>query len=194
MKEKLILVDCDGVLVDWVWAFDMWMAKHGFKKQTSSEYSMSIAYGLEDKDAYRYIKMFNETVYLRNIPAFKDAVKYIRKLHEDFGCVFHVITALSNDDALVDARKANLYSLFGKSPFYKVTCTDSGEPKSKYLNFYKDSGCIWVEDHVNNYEAGRDLGLDALLVDHPYNQEVQISDRVFNWKEIYGKYVSDNLH
>ena len=31
MKEKVILVDCDGVLFDWEYAFDQWMKKHGYK-------------------------------------------------------------------------------------------------------------------------------------------------------------------
>ena len=30
--EKLILVDCDGVLVDWLHSFSMWMEEHGYKE------------------------------------------------------------------------------------------------------------------------------------------------------------------
>ena len=32
MKDSVILVDCDGVLLNWEYAFDVWMQQHGFKK------------------------------------------------------------------------------------------------------------------------------------------------------------------
>ena len=31
MKESIILVDCDGVLLNWEYAFEIWMTQHGFE-------------------------------------------------------------------------------------------------------------------------------------------------------------------
>ena len=28
--DRLILTDCDGVCLDWEWAFNVWMQEHGF--------------------------------------------------------------------------------------------------------------------------------------------------------------------
>jgi hypothetical protein len=33
MRNKIILTDCDGVSLDWEYAFDVWMREHGFNKQ-----------------------------------------------------------------------------------------------------------------------------------------------------------------
>ena len=46
--EKLILVDCDGVLVDWLHSFSMWMEEHGYKElSTPNEcYDIHTTYGL----------------------------------------------------------------------------------------------------------------------------------------------------
>ena len=38
MKNKIILTDADGVLLDWEYAFDVWMQQHGFNKIDSLKY------------------------------------------------------------------------------------------------------------------------------------------------------------
>ena len=42
MKNKIILTDADGVLLDWEYAFDVWMQQHGFNKIDSLKYNMDI--------------------------------------------------------------------------------------------------------------------------------------------------------
>jgi len=32
LMNKIILTDADGVLLDWEYAFDVWMRTHGFNK------------------------------------------------------------------------------------------------------------------------------------------------------------------
>jgi hypothetical protein len=31
-NKKIILTDCDGVCLDWEWAFNVWMQEHGFEE------------------------------------------------------------------------------------------------------------------------------------------------------------------
>ena len=45
-KDKVILVDCDGVLLDWEYSFDYWMKRHGYVKTGVCEYDMSICYDM----------------------------------------------------------------------------------------------------------------------------------------------------
>ena len=47
--KKTILTDVDGVLLNWEYAFDIYMTEHGFKKQEGEEfvYGMEIRYGIE---------------------------------------------------------------------------------------------------------------------------------------------------
>ena len=42
--DRLILVDADGVLLDWEYAFNVWMQEHGFEQVPGSRlnYDMSV--------------------------------------------------------------------------------------------------------------------------------------------------------
>jgi hypothetical protein len=49
MKDKVILVDADGVLLNWEYAFNVWMDTHGFNKIPGSEFNYDIGerYGID---------------------------------------------------------------------------------------------------------------------------------------------------
>ena len=40
--QKTLLVDADGVLLDWEYAFSVWMEQHGFEKAQGSERTYDI--------------------------------------------------------------------------------------------------------------------------------------------------------
>ena len=86
MRDKVILVDCDGVLLDWMYAFRQWMKRHGYvPKQAyvgvnSEVYDVSVVYGLERNEKQRLCRMFKESATIRKIPPLRDAIKYVRKL------------------------------------------------------------------------------------------------------------------
>ena len=44
--DKRIIVDCDGVLLDWCYAFDVWMSEQGYKRLASRENGYDQAYRL----------------------------------------------------------------------------------------------------------------------------------------------------
>lgn len=185
MENKLILADCDGVLLHWEWYFDRWMSKHGYTKRVEGAYNTGEAYAIAEERGEQLVKMFNETVYAGTLPPLRDAVKYVRKLHEDYGCVLHVISSISGEAEIVEARHRNLYNVFGKSVFYKITCMDPDIPKSYALAEYANSNAIWVEDVVSNYEMGQKLGLHSLLVTHSYNQLATDANRIYGWSAVY---------
>jgi hypothetical protein len=185
MENKLILADCDGVLLHWEWYFDRWMSKHGYTKRTEGAYSTAEAYHIAEERGEQLVRMFNETVYACNLPPLRDAVKYVRKLHEEYGCVLHVISSISGEAEIAEARQRNLYNVFGSSVFYKITCLDPSVSKLVALNEYASSNAIWVEDVVSNYEIGKKLGLHPLLVCQSYNQSDYSLNRVYNWSHIY---------
>ena len=190
MKDKLILVDCDGVLLDWFYSFKQWMKRHGYgepqMKDGKTYYDISTSFGLVHKDGQRLVRMFNESATIRKLPPLRDAIKYVKKLHEEHGYVFHAITSLSTDCYSQHLRTKNLIELFGPTVFEKYVYLDTGADKDEALLPYKDSGCYWVEDKPTNAQLGYDLGLDPLLMAHDFNI-VHRTDarRVHNWKEIY---------
>jgi uncharacterized HAD superfamily protein len=185
LKQKLILVDADGVLLDWIYAFDQWMKRHGYELKDPNGYSVAIRYATED--GKRLAKMFNESAWIRKLPPHKDAIHYVKKLHQEHGYVFHVISSLSDDEYSQHLRTKNLRELFGDTVFEKYVYLDTGADKNDALEFYRDTGCFWVEDKPENADLGYEMGLTPLLMEHDHNAD-HVSDnvwRVQNWREVY---------
>ena len=185
-KDKLILVDCDGVLLDWKYSFYKCMAENGYKVATEGVYDIEATFGIEKSSAKRLVRQFNESARIGFLPGLRDAIKYVKRLHSE-GYVFHCITSLSKDEYAKKARMENLERLFGKGVFEELICLDCGADKDEGLLPYKDSGCIWVEDKPLNAECGVDLGLRSILIEHDFNKDYINNDiiKVKNWKEIY---------
>jgi FMN phosphatase YigB (HAD superfamily) len=59
VKNKLILADCDGVLLDWEYAFSIWMEEHGFvlKDGHQFEYDIGTRYGIDREQGRKLITM-----------------------------------------------------------------------------------------------------------------------------------------
>ena len=187
MKDKIILVDCDGVLLDWEHSFDRWMARHGYQILDRSEYNIGIRYGLDGVEKNRLVRMFNESAAIRKLPPLRDAIKYVKKLHEDHGFIFHAITSLSTDQYAQHLRTKNLRELFGNTVFDRYVYLDTGADKDDELAVYKGTECYWVEDKPENAVCGANLGLDSILMKHEHNRNFE-DDRITkvrNWKEIY---------
>lgn len=187
LRDKVILVDCDGVLLDWVYAFTQWMSRHGFKEVRNDVYDITIRYNIEKDFANMLVRMFNESATIRKLPPLRDAIKYVKKLHQEEGYIFHAITSLSNDNYAQHLRTKNLIELFGPTVFEKYVYLDTGADKDEELEPYRDTGCYWVEDKTQNAQLGADIGLDSLLMthDHNVNDELNNVRKVNNWKEIY---------
>lgn len=189
MKNKIILTDADGVLLDWEYAFDVYMTQHGFNKQPGGnlKYNIGTRYGIDLEQGKRLIKIFNESAHMGFLPPLRDAMYYVKRLHEEHGYVFHCITSLSRDENACELRRMNLKKLFGSTAFEKFVFLDTGADKDEALEPYRGSGLFWLEDKIQNCQVGRDLGLRSLLMEHGHNMDYEDSaiPRVRNWKEIY---------
>jgi len=187
--KKLILTDADGVLLDWEWAFNVWMQEHGFEEVPGSKlnYDMSMRYGIPKEQVRKLIRLFNESAAIGFLPALRDAMYYVKRLHEEHGFRFHCITSLSLDPNAQKLREMNLNKLFGTSAFERIVCLDTGADKDETLQEYEGTGCYWLEDKWENAEAGYRAGLRSLLVEHGHNMHHYHEGitTVKNWKEIY---------
>ena len=190
MKDKVILVDCDGVLLDWVYAFNQWMSRHGYTLQQEDVYCIGQRSGIEKPEAKKLVRMFNESAVIRKLPPLRDAIKYVKKLHEEHGYIFHAITSLSNDQYAQHLRTKNLIELFGPTVFEKYTYLDTGADKDEVLEEYRNTGCFWIEDKKENADVGLAIGLNSLLIAHEQNADYTgEAVRVQNWKQIYNHIV-----
>ena len=188
LSQQVILVDADGVLLNWEYAFSIWMETHGFVKQPGSdfEYDIGRRYNIDHPQGRKLIKMFNESAAIGFLPPLRDAMYWVKRLHEEHGYVFHCITSLSLDPSAGKLREMNLRKLFGKTAFERVVCLDTGADKHDALAEYRDSGCYWIEDKPENADVGHALGLKSILVEHGHNMNYLCSYPIVkNWREIY---------
>jgi FMN phosphatase YigB (HAD superfamily) len=191
LAEKLILVDVDGVLLDWQYAFDRWMHRHGYQKKSGRqiEYALESTYDLEREDIVRLISMFNESAAIAYLPPLRDAMKWVRRLHQDHGYMFYAITSMSDDPFAARLREKNLSRVFGETVFERVICLPMDGCKRSELEKFEDTGCLWVEDKPKNVLDGQELGLDAITMRHNYNDGRIDMEYVDNWEEIYWRMV-----
>ena len=187
--KKLILTDCDGVCLDWEYAFNVWMQEHGFAEVAGSKlsYDMGLRYGISREQVVKLIKVFNESAAIGFLPALRDAMYYVKKLVEKHGYRFHCITSLSLDPNAQRLREMNLHKLFGATAFERIVCLDTGADKDEALEEYEGTGLYWIEDKISNAETGYKYGLQSLLLEHGHNFEYEHPHikLVKNWKHIY---------
>jgi len=190
MTDKIILTDADGVLLDWEWAFNIWMQERGYVQRPNAKdyYKINDQFeNLNESDAKKFTCLFNESAAIGFLPPLRDSVYYVKRLHEEYGYEFHCITSLSTDRNAQRLREMNLQKLFGKNTFTKLVCLPTGSDKDDALEPYKDSGLYWIEDKYANFKTGLNIGLKSILVEHGHNMNDDITGgfKAKNWREIY---------
>ena len=184
--NKLILTDCDGVLLDWSKTFEEWMLIRGFPKLRDDSYNVHDCYGLEYSESKKMTRMFNNSSACGFLEHFRDSKHYVRRLHEEHGYKFRVITSFSLDPWSIRLREKNLKHIFGDA-IESVVSLDTGAAKDEALAPYKDSGLFWIDDKPSNIESGLQVGLQCILVNHDHNKDDKQCThwRVETWKQIY---------
>ena len=83
--------------------------------------------------------------------------------------------------------KDDLENIFGKGTFKELICLDTGSHKDEALAEYKGSDAYWIEDKLENAEAGAKVGLKSILLTHSHNENEKLTNgiqRADNWSEI----------
>ena len=187
-NEKIILTDCDGVMLDWVTAFDAWMASNGYTKSDADVYDMSQVYGITRDECTTIIKQFNSSAWMGYLTAFRDSRSGVAKLVEN-GYKFVVITSLSLDRKARLLRIDNIKNVFGEDVVEEVICLDTGADKDDALTYYTQkypNAEYWLEDKFENAECGLQFGLKCLLLKHGHNED-RVNDqliKVDTWSDI----------
>ena len=188
-KNKVILTDIDGVVLDWEEGFNVWMQHHGHElvEGYQFQYNVGVRYGMTREQGNKLVKQFNESAAIGFLPPLRDAQWYINLLHEKHGYKFIALTSLSLDPYAKELRVRNLKKLMGDS-FMEVVCLDTGADKDEILAEYgaKYPGNYWIEDKPENLKAGTNVGLKGILIEHGHNMNEEVDGKVVkNWEELY---------
>ena len=192
MNNKLVLTDCDGVLLDWVKQFDAWMKHKGYTANESlpdEKHHRESIYGISKDESLRCTQTFNESAWIMDLQPINDAYHGVRKL-KDKGYDFHVITAFGTDPYARQLRLMNLWKVFGDDAIDKFTGTDFQNitgGKRKALSHYRDSGLYWIEDRFESALLGLELGLKPILLDCRGKRHDRVPDgmeRAECWEDI----------
>jgi hypothetical protein len=187
VADKIILTDCDGVLLDWEVTFDKWIGKKGYKfnPNNNDQYSINARYNIPHGQGSDVVEEFNKSSEFEQLGIWRDSVEYVKRLAEQ-GWRFVVITTAGSDPLTYSMRVRNLENVFGKDVFQSVHVLSVHSDKGVELEKYKDSGLYWIEDKPSNADLGLKYGLKPLLMTAPYNLSYAGAvPRVNNWKEIY---------
>jgi len=188
-KNKVILTDIDGVVLDWEEGFNVWMQHHGHElvEGYQFQYNVGLRYGMTREQGNKLVKQFNESAAIGFLPPLRDAQWYINLLHEKHGYKFIALTSLSLDPYAKELRVRNLKKLMGDS-FMDVICLDTGADKDEILAEYgaKYPGNYWIEDKPENLKAGTNVGLKGILIEHGHNMNEEVDGKIVkNWEELY---------
>jgi 5'(3')-deoxyribonucleotidase len=182
-KDKIILTDCDGVLLSWLSAFNRFMVHQGFNPIELSQFTTPSHYGISEEQINDYVTTFNSGHWeFGTLPPYRDAQNGVKQLFE-MGYRFVVITSCSSHPQTIALRRANLFNHFG-DVFEHVHCIDVGESKRSHLADYEPS--IWIEDTPRHAEDGLIYGHNCILMTEQWNKNYNNDriKRVHNWDEI----------
>ena len=187
MKEqKFILTDIDGVCFDWAKQFRKFLG----------HYHPTVV--LEDPTTnFSHIKHimheFCVSAWMGWCTPLRDSVDVLTKFKED-GYEIHACTAMGFDPYAIALRRINLERFF-PNIFSRVDTTEMSETanKSSWLEKYRNTNCIWVEDKWTNAVCGAEMGIKTFLMRQPYNGQYNDAriTKVDNWHQIY-YYIKNN--
>ena len=82
-RDRKILADVDGVLLDWESAFDAWMSKEGYTVKVPNIYKQNERYDIGKWESDKLVKTFNECAWIGFLKPLRDSVDVLHKLAAD---------------------------------------------------------------------------------------------------------------
>lgn len=191
--NKVIVTDCDGVLLDWEEGFTVWMEHNGHDMVEGGKllYNIGDRYKMAGDKGKQLVRHFNQSAAMGFLPPLRDAQYYVKLLSEKHQYKFVVLTSLSLDPYAKKLRERNLKKIFGNC-FTDVICLDTGADKDEALMKLskKYKGCWWIEDKPDNAIAGVGAGFRSILIEHGHNMNWEFQDWLDitvakNWEQVY---------
>ena len=186
MKSKVILSDCDGILLWWKYGIEKFVTEILKMKVTGNfdmYYRLEEWLNIHPSEASEMINRFHLSDGFADLPAFDDALEYVNRLHQE-GWTFIAITACGFDERIIEMRRQNLETHF-PGVFQEIRTVGVFDSKEEILNEYDPA--IWVEDTWRHALAGYDVGHKSFLIKRDYNTDTSHEGPIVvsGWEEIY---------
>ena len=184
-----ILLDCDGVLLNWREPFSQWLHRYDFidspDNWTSDAYHIEGFLKCPDGYGDKLANIFNETHYASKLPAVEGAIDAVKRLTKA-GFTIRVVTAFSSNYESMKLREENLNKVFG-NVFHSLVCLQPGSAKLPFLKTVPiGEDVYYVEDlpaHLMEAEIAGFKVENLYLKDQPWNARNLIYNRG-NWNHI----------
>ncbi len=198
-NNRIILTDVDGVLLEWEHHFTKWMLQktlfddrgaryHPYRLLPDKQdtYWMEERFGLTKNEIRIQIREFNRSAWMGTQRPMLGSQTWVKLLAAE-GWTFIPITSQTSDKPAQELRKRRLGELFGEHVFTNYHILGTGADKDSALAEFHNTGLYWVEDKPANAVAGLKYGLKPILIDHPYNKDLNHDGiiRVNNWQDIH---------
>ena len=192
-KNKTILCDVDGTILDFANPFHDWMNSRGFTtiegKHLTEVFLISEVFECTDDEHQKEVEAFSDSEMFSKLPALRGAQEAIENLRSK-GWHIVAITSCHRSPAARASRIDNLKSVFG---FEEEDIVFAGKmaPKLEILKKYDPT--IWVEDCMFHAKEGLAAGHQPILIDREYNRHEDMSDtdsiehiivRVDDWTQL----------
>ena len=192
-SDNVILCDVDGVLLNWVAGFHQWYCSRlGISSPPCQGNTLAEMYGIEPEHAVNFekdvVKTFNDRIeHFGYLGPKLDAVKYVKKLYEEHGMLFHAITCSGTGNKSKSSRIFNLDRIFGEHVFKNITFLEYGELKTHHYKKFASARLIIDDDPRQIAEAAKFSDKCILFGNNHSNFSMNGVAHCRNWKEIYEK-------
>lgn len=173
MKITHLLLDVDGVLLDWSGGFLRYMEVRGHppRSVTHRRWDMRCCFPtLDGQQIWNFINMFHHSEAYGELEPLPGAVSAARFLRMKLpNTKFVAITACGLDPRTIHLRTQALQQF----PIDEVHFVSPRQGKGEILAKFPADTSIMVEDKPENIDDVLDLGMRAIMIDHEYNQHYE---------------------
>jgi hypothetical protein len=171
MHKPNLLLDVDGVLLNWLAGFEQYLlthAPHLHKDFADMEeaHDLERLLGLTTQQMDEWVERFHlhaDFGVLKPLPGATQAIRILAPW-----CNISCITASGSNPISKKARLMNLKNVFG-DVFDQIICVDRSVDKPEHLMSFEPG--YWVEDQPRNTLMGVQAGHESFLQDALYNRK-----------------------
>lgn len=195
MKENLVILDCDDVLLNYIDGFGKFVKEHyGIEPVGKpTEYDLAGWINAEPVQIREMMKHFNERSYQFGLLEAIDeyAVERVNALIQKYKnkVKFMIVTKCGSAGHGEVLRKVNVINVFG-DVFDDIIILEHFESKKGTFNKLKRTYNIItvVDDYIGNIDVANEIGISTLVMKRDHNCrfiEKNKYDFVDNWDEAY---------